>query len=248
MLSLPFVSDLDGRTGVACRRARTAKADAARTHELPHTVRADELLERLDLVGAPDELERDRVTADVGDAGTGDLAERDEVGATIGHHADRDQGQLALHRLVGSELGDTQDVHELVHLLLDLLERVLAAVDAQRESGDVGTFGGPDGEALDVVAAAREQLRHPRQRPRLVLEPHRDRVCRHTITSSSGASITSTEAAPAGTIGKTFSSGSQRTSTTALRPAANAASSALQSSSSVSTANPAQPYASASCA
>src|SRR5262249_16628175 len=159
VLSLPFVSDLDGRTGVARRRARTAKADAARADELPDTVRADELLERLDLVRAPDELERDRVTTDVGDPGAGTLAERDEVGAAIGSDGHRDQRQLALHGLVRTKLGDAQDIHELVHLLLDLLERVLAAVDAQGESGDVGTFGRPGGEGLDVVAAAREQLR-----------------------------------------------------------------------------------------
>jgi len=64
----------------------------------------------------------------------------------------------------------------------------------------------------------------------------------------SGASMTSTAAAPAGTIGKHFSSGSQRTSTTALRPAENAAASDSSSSASVSTVKPAQPNASASCA
>src|SRR4029077_4283667 len=104
-------------------------------------------------------------------------------------------------------------------------------------------------EALDVVTAAREQLRHARERPRAVLESNGDGVRAHATTiSPPGASIVSMAAAPAGIIGKHFSSGSQRTSTTALRPAENAAASADSSSSSVSTVKPAQPYASASCA
>ena len=45
--------------------------------------------------------------------------------------------ELPLDRLVGRQLGDPQHVDELVHLLRDLLERVLAAVDAQREPRDV---------------------------------------------------------------------------------------------------------------
>ena len=47
-------------------------------------VGANELLERLDLVGAADDLERDRVAADVRDARAGHLAQRDEVGALLG--------------------------------------------------------------------------------------------------------------------------------------------------------------------
>ena len=39
---------------------------------------------------------------------------------------DLEQRELALDRLVRLELADAQDVDELVHLLLDLLERVLA--------------------------------------------------------------------------------------------------------------------------
>ncbi len=84
-----------------CRGARAAEADASGANELPHTVRADELLERLHLVGAADELEGDRLAADVRDARPGDLAERDEVGATVRRDGDRDQRELPLDRLVG---------------------------------------------------------------------------------------------------------------------------------------------------
>ena len=125
--------------GCASRPAAlgAAQADPPGADELAHAVRANELFERLELLGAPDDLERDRVAADVRDARAGDLAERDQLGALVGRRADRDQRELALDRLVGPQLGDAQHVDELVHLLLDLLERVLAAVDAQRQPRDV---------------------------------------------------------------------------------------------------------------
>src|SRR4029077_7068708 len=61
----------------------------------------------------------------------------------------------------------------------DLFERVLAAVDPQREPRDVGALRRPDGKALDVVAAPRKGLGVARRRTRLVLEPDADRVSAH---------------------------------------------------------------------
>src|SRR5580765_579780 len=247
VVEFPFGSDLDGGGCGAAACARPPEADAAGADELADAIWANELFECLDLLGAADELERDRVAADVGNACTGHLAERDELGASVRGHGDGDQRELPLDRLVGAQLGDAEHVDELVHLLLDLLQRMLAAVDPQCQPRDVGPLGGTDREALDVVAATREELRDARERTGLVLEPHGDRMRRHAATTSPpGASITSTAAAPAGIIGKHFSSASQRTSTTALRPAENAAVSAASSSSSDSTVKPAHPYASAS--
>ena len=81
-------------------RAGPAQADPAGARELADAVRADELLERVELLGPPDDLERERVAADVGDAGAEDLAERDQLGALVGRRADGDQRELALDRLV----------------------------------------------------------------------------------------------------------------------------------------------------
>ena len=77
------------------------EADAAGADELADAVGANELFECLDLLGAADQLERDRITPDVGDACAGDLAERDELRATVGRHGDGDQRELPLDRLVG---------------------------------------------------------------------------------------------------------------------------------------------------
>src|SRR5256885_3240620 len=179
MWEIPFGSDVDGGLRTTCltipsRCAGAAEADAAGANELAHTIGPNELFEGLDLVGAADELEGDRIAADVGDLRARDLTERDELGTPVGSNADRDQRELALDGFVGPQLGDAQDVHELVHLLLDLLERVLAAVDAQGQPRDVRPFRRADGEALDVVAAPREELRNARQRAGAVLEPNGD--------------------------------------------------------------------------
>ena len=87
-----------------------------------------------------------------------------------------EQRELPLDRLVRLELAHAEDVDELVHLLLDLLERMLLAVDPQRDARDVLPLGGADGEAVDVEAAPGEHARDAHERTRLVLDQHRQRV------------------------------------------------------------------------
>ena len=63
----------------AARRA--AEADAPGADELLQAVRADELLERVDLLRRADQLEDDRVGAEIGDARAEHLGERHQLGA-----------------------------------------------------------------------------------------------------------------------------------------------------------------------
>ena len=125
--------------------------------------------------GRADELEDDRVRPEIGDACAEDLGERHQLGALARRRCDLEQRELALDRLAGRELLHAQHVHELVHLLLDLLERVMLAVDAQRDARDLVPLGRTDGEALDVEAAPREHARDAHERTRLVLDE--DRQC-----------------------------------------------------------------------
>src|SRR3989304_1131232 len=69
------------------------------------------------------------------------LREGHQLGASVRRDRDLDQQQLALERLARRELGDAEDVDELVHLLLDLLERVLLAVHAPGDAGGAGGLG-----------------------------------------------------------------------------------------------------------
>src|SRR5665647_1047916 len=164
---------------------RPGEADAPGAHELLQAVRPDELLERVDVLRRARELEHDRVGAEVGDAGVEDLAERHQLRACARRRRHLEQRELALERLTRGELGHTEHVHELVHLLLDLLERVRLAVDAQRDARHVVPFGLSDGKALDVVAAPREHAGHTRQSTRLVLDEDGDGVLHTTGTSVS---------------------------------------------------------------
>ena len=130
-----------------------------------------------------------------------------------GRRRDRDQRELALDRLARLQLADAQDVDELVHLLLDLLERLPVAVDAERDRRHVVPLRRADGQAFDVVPAPGEQLADAYERARLVLDEDRQRVDHAdtaSVSSRSSYSTMSSAAAPAGIIGKQCSSASTR--------------------------------------
>ena len=186
--------------------------------EILDPVRAAELVERVELRRHADELEHHGVRAEVEHAAVHRLGHRDQLRALVGGCADLDEQQLALDRLVGDELGHAQDVDELVDLLLDLLERVLGAVDAHGDARDAGALGRADGERVDVEPAAREHRRDPRERSGLVLDGDGDGAFHCDGTSASVYSSMSSAAAPAGIIGKHCSAGSTRTSITTGRP------------------------------
>ena len=210
--------------------------------ELVEAVRAQELLEGLELLRRADDLEDHRSGPRSATRASKTLGEGHQLARAGSGGRDPDERELALDRLAGLERRDAEDVDELVHLLLDLLERVLAAQSTrERDAGDVVALGRPDREALDVEAPPGEHVRDPRERAGLVLDEDGDGV-RHACTvSSSENSITSVAAAPAGIIGKHFSSGSVRASTTAVRPQEIASSRTLSRSSSDSTVKPAAP-------
>src|SRR6266542_1592602 len=207
----------DGRVG-----GRAAEADAPGADELFDSVRPDELLERVDLLGRARELEHERIGAEVGDARLKHLAEGHQLGPPRRGRRHFDQRELPLDRVAGPELGDAQHVDELVHLLLDLRERRLVAGDPKRDPRDFGPLRRADGQALDVEAAAGEHVRDAREHAGLVLDEDGERMP-HTATACSvspGNSTRSRAAAPAGIIGKQCSCGSTRQSTTAVRPQA----------------------------
>src|SRR5258706_3076242 len=70
------------------------EADAPRANELLQAVRADELLERVDLLRRACQLEDDRVRADVRDPCVEDLAERHQLGPRALWRRDLEQGEL----------------------------------------------------------------------------------------------------------------------------------------------------------
>ena len=81
--SLDVVSG--GRAGAVGRlRAGPAEPDPPGADELLEAVRADELLERVELLGMADDLEHDRVCPEVGDPRVERLRERDELAAALG--------------------------------------------------------------------------------------------------------------------------------------------------------------------
>ena len=105
---------------------------------------------------------------------------------------DLDQRELALDmRPLDGQIGDLVDRHELVEQRLDLLDHLRGAgghdVDPRAAARAVDLRYG---QAVDVVAAAREQADHPGQHARLVVDQDGDRVAllllgRHRVSSVS---------------------------------------------------------------
>src|SRR5262249_54998990 len=97
---------------VRCASAGAAESDASGASELAHAVRANELLERVELLGPADDLVGQGIAADVRDACVEDFAERDQLWALVRRRVDGDQRELALDRLLRRQLGDAQHVDE----------------------------------------------------------------------------------------------------------------------------------------
>src|SRR5712691_1929988 len=146
--------------GLLSRIRGSTEADTAGADELFQPVRAHELLERVDLLGMADDLEDDRVGAEIRDACVEGLGQRYQLSALGRTCGDLEQGELSLDRLARLELAHPEHVDELVHLLLDLLERMLLAVHAERDARHVVARGRTVREALDVEAAPREHARY----------------------------------------------------------------------------------------
>ena len=79
-----------------------------------------------------------------------------------------DQRQLADHRVVVGDIGDLGDVDQLVELLDDLLQHGIVGIHHHRHARDARRLAVADGQALDVIVAAAEQVRpHGSGRPGL---------------------------------------------------------------------------------
>jgi hypothetical protein len=77
-----------------------------------------------------------------------------------------------------AQVVDLDDVDELVELLHDLLDDEGVAAHHQGHARHRGVEGLPHGQALDVVAARREQPGHAREHAELVLHEDGDGVLR----------------------------------------------------------------------
>src|SRR5688572_17763608 len=109
--------------------------------ELDDAVRAQQLLEVVDLRGMPVEGHGDLVVADAEHASVEDLDELQDLAADVGRRLDRAQQQLTLDRVVGMQLADLHDVDELEQLLGDLLDRRRLGVDDDRDAAEALVVG-----------------------------------------------------------------------------------------------------------
>ena len=104
---------------------------------------------------------------------THDLQHVGTVGLVGGH---LDEHQLALHGGFRIEVHDLQHMQQLVELFDDLLERHFLHVGRDGDAGNVRTFGGGDGQRVDVERTTGEQAGNTCQHARTVLYEHGKRM------------------------------------------------------------------------
>src|SRR5262245_58216249 len=227
------------------------KGHTARSLELHDPVRAEELLEVVQLVGMAVQGQGEALVPDAEDAALEHADQLDDLRAGRRAGVDRDEQQFALDRLPRVELADLHDVDQLEELLGDLLERRRLDVDDDRDAAEPLVLGRCHRQAEDVVPAPCEQPRDAREHTGLVDDGHAEDVVGHpghctNPSPSFGSVMISSFDAPAGTIGNTFSCESVRNSMTTGRSSISFAFWMADSTSSGdSTRMPTQPIASA---
>src|SRR4051812_31239540 len=137
--------------------------------------RGHELDEALDLVRGPGELEHEGAEGGVEDAGPEGRGEAHCLHPVLAGADDLEERELALDRLaLDRQIVDPVHGHEPLELALDLLDHSVGARGHDGDARDVLlVLGLGDGQALDVVAAAREHAGDPRQHARLVVDDNR---------------------------------------------------------------------------
>src|SRR5512136_1682255 len=182
-----------------------------RPDELLDPVLPEQALQGVDLRGPARDLEDHALRTHVHDLGTEDVRYLHHLGPTgpgLGRHLD--ERELPVHRFHLGDVRDLDHVDQFVQLLDDLLHLGVVADDDDGDPAHVRLLAGTDGEALDVEPPAGEEARDPGEDPRPVQHEDREGVGLHRGCPP----IISLMAAPAGTMGKTFSSRSIRKSMT----------------------------------
>src|SRR5215471_362826 len=106
MWFLSLAEDVLRPAGRARRGARQPYPPGPR--HLADPVRADELLERVELLGLPDDLEDDRVVTNVDDARLEDVGQGEQLGAALGRRRDGEERELPLDGSAGFQLADAE--------------------------------------------------------------------------------------------------------------------------------------------
>ncbi len=134
--------------------------------------------EGLHLVGIAGDLEDEGIGLGVDHLGAEHIGEPQRLDALFTDALDLHQRQFALDvRALDGEIAHAMDRHQPVELRLDLLDHHRRAAGDDGDAREVLLgVGLRHGQALDVVAAAREQADHARQDAGLVVDQDGDGV------------------------------------------------------------------------
>src|SRR3990172_2894437 len=189
---------------------------AARAHQLYHLEVRQQGDERFDLLLVARDLHDHGVRPYIHHLSVEDVHQLYDLASVARIRAHLHHRHLAADHALRRDVADVHDLYQLIDLLDDLLG-VGVGVDDEGHAGEPRRLRMADGEALDVEAALAPLGSDTVEDAGPVLYQGDDRMLLeavsvvHALTSTRsssnvGRSIVSSRAAPAGTMGKTFSS------------------------------------------
>src|SRR3990172_1148536 len=189
---------------------------ATRAHQLDHLEVRQQGDERFYLLLVAGDLHDHGVRPHVHHLGVEDVHQLDDLAPVARIRAHLHHRHLAADHAFRRNVADVHNLYQLIDLLDDLLG-IRAGVDDEGHAGEPRRLRMADGEALDVEATLAPLGGDPVEDAGPVLHQGDDRMLLdavslvHVLTptrssSKTGRSIVSSRAAPAGTMGKQFSS------------------------------------------
>ena len=128
-----------------------ARAGQLRDSELIHKGK-----ELVDLALGSGDLDREAFRLNIDDLGAEDVADLHDLAPGLGVSLHADEHQLAVDIVGLTEVLDTDDVHELVELLVNLIKNLVIPTHHDGHSGGFGVKCRPDVQGVDVESAAAE--------------------------------------------------------------------------------------------
>ena len=134
----------------------------------------EHLQEGVDLFGLADQFKDHAVRGQVDDLGLVDAAHLPQLRAVVDIGGDLEQQQLPLQRVLVVEHEDLAGDFQPLGLENELVQLLFGAGHRDRDTADGGIVGGGNGQAVDVEAAAAEQVGHTGQNAALVVHQQTD--------------------------------------------------------------------------
>jgi len=157
------------------------KGDFAGAGQFCDSKRTHQGKELVDLALGARDLDRKAFRLNVDDLGAEDIADLHDLasGLGIGLHADKHELAVDIVRL--AEVLDADDVHELVELLVDLIQHLVVPANHDSHAGCLGVKSRADVQGVDIEAASAEHAGDTGEDTEFVFDENGDGVAHRSF-------------------------------------------------------------------